>query len=381
MHVPTTAPPLPHSPHRWTGAATPLPPASVPLGFDGSSAIEIAGAVAGTGDVAGAGAVAGATPRVALSTASPWVQPGAVSGAPPAHVAEARRASEAAMATLADEGAAHATAPASAPATAPAADGEGAQVPTLGHAAGGAVLSLRAAGRLGDRPSTAGRARAVVGAIGGDWGVPNLVSGDPLADCRELFVPSRCHTAAQQTVLRRAAAVLHAANRQRVAASVVALCSHLPGRHLRTTTKSGSELKSFREETPAAARGVAAASAEEEEEEEEEEEDDNDDDDDDEDDEDDEDDDEEEEDEEEDDEEDKKRARIRSHTGADSASSAAATTAAIAFAPPSWDIRWRTSAALSAATEASDRMPEGRCDLFKGGWRTNGLGAEMARLL
>jgi hypothetical protein len=112
-----------------------------------------------------------------------------------------------------------------------------------------------------------------------------------------------------------------------------------------------------------------------------------------------EDDDEVEDDEEEDDEEDKKRARIRSrsrsdqieirsdrarirsHTGADSASSAAATTAAIAFAPPSWDIRWRTSAALSAATEASDRMPEGRCDLFKGGWRTNGLGAEMARLL
>jgi hypothetical protein len=84
---------------------------------------------------------------------------------------------------------------------------------------------------------------------------------------------------------------------------------------------------------------------------------------------------------EEDDDEHKKRARIRSHTGADSASSAAATTAAIAFAPPSWDIRWRTSAALSAATEASDRMPEGRCDLFKGGWRTNGLGAEMARLL
>ena len=367
----------------------------MPLGFHRSSAIAIA-TVAG----AGAGAVAGATPRVALSTASTWVRPGA-----PAHVAEARRASEAAMATLADDGAAPATAPASAPVTAPAADGEGGHVPKLGHAAGGAklghaaggaVLSLRAAGRLGDRPSAVGRTRAVVGTRGGadaNDGVPNLVSSepmgslDPLADCRELFVPSRCHTAAQQTVLRRAAAVLHAENGQRVTAAVVAALRAAGNSHVdlrATATKLGSELKSGSElkagsalqaegtaaarGASAAARGASAAS-------------DDDDDDDDEDDEDDDDDDDDDEEDGFDEEEGEKPARIPSHTGADSASSAqdsassaAVISAAIAFAPPSWDIRWRSSAALSAAADASDQMPEGRCDLFNGGWRTNGLG-------
>ena len=310
-----------------------------------------------------AGPPSKARPRVLSSSEVADASTGHLSAAEAAAAASgrhrdaARFVSAAAMLTLAEPGTEPAgVEPGGAPSTergaAPDAAAPDAAAPGLGGGVLGGVGGRLSVGEGGGSVRGMGAGGHAAGGLAAALRPSRLAastfvgSDDPLASCRALFDAEHCHSAEQLLLLRKASEVLLDANQQRVTSAVVEQlrAAHVPTEHRLL-------------EGPPEAENEA------------ENEDDDDDD-----------DDEEEEDEDEEDEESGEEGEVGEEERRIITTTAATTTTARAFAPSGWHVRWRSKAALDAASGASDAMSEGHCDVLWG-WKPNAMGAVMSRLL